>query len=471
MNNFTKKTIIFGILTVSFLGNPDFSVAFGGSGLFDGGAAFSSSFFGISGWEDFNTNISVGNISNVASTPVSNVSNVSTAPVGNVSNVASTPVSNVSNVASTPVSNVSNVSSTPVGNVSNVATTVVTKPPVKPTPEPVPPATSETPTPPVVTAPLSCSMTLSASSINENEIAVLSWTSKNVTKVVIDNSIGSVSLNGSLEVSPDSDTTYTGTFTGEGGSIKCKVTLDVEVLPPPPIPKDPACFMSINSSPINKGESAVLSWNSENVTKVVIDNSIGNVSLNGSLEVSPDSDTTYTGTFTGEGGSIVCKATLDVEVLPPPPIPKDPTCTMSVNPLSVNRGGSAVLSWDSSNVISVSFDNLSGSFGVSGSASVVPNNTTTYIGTFVGENKTISCQATLTVVVLPPPPPCTVNCGGGGEYPPNVFLSSFKGEIPNIESFIYLSQIPYTGIPEFVLLFFRTIFFGGLLTTFYKLKN
>lgn len=79
-------------------------------------------------------------------------------------------------------------------------------------------------------------------------------------------------------------------------------------------PPRPTCSMSVSPSSIIQGESSSLNWSSSHTTSVLINQGIGNVAANGTRSVSPNSTTTYTGTFTGAGGTITCSATVAVSI-------------------------------------------------------------------------------------------------------------------------------------------------------------
>ncbi len=61
------------------------------------------------------------------------------------------------------------------------------------------------------------------------------------------------------------------------------------------------------------GESATLSWNVTGATTISIDQGIGEVSLNGSKEVSPATSTVYTLTAAGAAGSVTRTVAVNVE--------------------------------------------------------------------------------------------------------------------------------------------------------------
>ncbi|MCK4541357.1 MAG: RHS repeat protein [Spirochaetales bacterium] len=142
--------------------------------------------------------------------------------------------------------------------------------------------------------------------ITIGESSTLTWNTTYANSVSIDQGIGSVDLSGSIEVSPTETTTYTLTATGPGGSVTDSAT--TTVIHPPTV--------NISASPntILLGESATLSWSSNNADFCIIEPDIGSVDVNGSTLVSPVETTTYTITATGSSGSTI--DTAEVIVLP-----------------------------------------------------------------------------------------------------------------------------------------------------------
>jgi hypothetical protein len=121
-----------------------------------------------------------------------------------------------------------------------------------------------------------CDMWVSDSHIDEGERVVLHWESSHADDVFINNGVGSVSRDGSKTVRPSRTTTYTGTFEGDGGTVKCSATVFID--------KDKdrdrdfsECEMWFTDSRIERGEKTTLKWDSENVDDVYINNGIGDV--------------------------------------------------------------------------------------------------------------------------------------------------------------------------------------------------
>lgn len=146
--------------------------------------------------------------------------------------------------------------------------------------------------PPTVT------LTANPTTIYSGASATLTWTSTNATGCFIDQGIGSAALNGSVSVSPTQTTIYTITASGPGGTITSSVTIAVAV------GNLPAATLSATPTRIDAGESATLTWTTQNAASCSIDQGIGNVALGGSRTVKPMQTTTYTLTVTGPGGTI-----------------------------------------------------------------------------------------------------------------------------------------------------------------------
>ncbi|MHB1162936.1 MAG: hypothetical protein ACYCZZ_00175 [Minisyncoccota bacterium] len=179
----------------------------------------------------------------------------------------------------------------------------------------------------------------------------------------------------------------------------------------------PSCTLTASVSSLQSGSSATLSWTTTHATSASIDNSIGAITPNvsGSSTITPSSNTTYTLTASGAGGTVHCAAS--VTVVPPPPAP---TCTLTASPTSIQTGSASTLKWTTTNASSFSINQNIGSLTpvASGSKSVSPTNTITYTGTATGTGGTVHCAATVTVTTPPPPPVWTNYCTGANDPHP-----------------------------------------------------
>lgn len=157
----------------------------------------------------------------------------------------------------------------------------------------------------------------------------------------------------------------------------------------------PTSSFSLSPTNIVLGQNITLSFSSTNGSQAIssasIDNNVGNMSYPGSgtRVVSPTGNTTFT--FTAADGRTTLTKTASVTMS---------TCSMSITPTTVSSSGAAAtLSWTSSNVSSVTFDNGIGTVALTtGSMTLHPTVSTTYKGTFVGTGGAI-CYAMATVTV------------------------------------------------------------------------
>ena len=120
---------------------------------------------------------------------------------------------------------------------------------------------------------------------------------------------------GSKDVFPTGNTTYVATVTDDAGnSDDCSVaiTLDTE----PPNPDGPRCvYLRASDESIEEGQEITLSWKTDNATSISINQGIGVVTptAEGSIEVSPDNNTTYVATVTRGSQSDDCQVTVSMD--------------------------------------------------------------------------------------------------------------------------------------------------------------
>jgi len=232
--------------------------------------------------------------------------------------------------------------------------------------------------------PVISSFSASPTSITEGNNSRLSWNINNATSAVIDNGVGGVSSSsGSTYVYPTVTTTYTLTASNSSGSITDSVTVSVSNMP--------SVSLNANPSSISEGSSSTLSWTSTNADTVSIDQGIGAVSTNGSRSISPTVTTTYTITATNGSGSANDTATVTVGNQPV-------INSFSASPTSITEGGSSTLSWNISGATSAVIDHNVGDVSASsGSRSVSPTVTTTYMLTASNSSGSITDSVTVSV--------------------------------------------------------------------------
>ncbi len=177
--------------------------------------------------------------------------------------------------------------------------------------------------------------TIVSFSANPQQIAAgaqstLVWQVLNATSVSI-TSLGTVGGSGSQNVSPAATTTYTLTASNAIGQVTATATVTVLL---------PAKILSFTATPstITAGDTVLLSWTTENATTSRIYN-IGNVVANGSVQVNPTVDTTYTLYVSGAVGQ-PSTAQVTVKVNPATPTPKPPVA--NVGPANIQTNAANV---------------------------------------------------------------------------------------------------------------------------------
>ena len=224
-------------------------------------------------------------------------------------------------------------------------------------------------------------------SIQRGQNAALSWDVTGANTVTIDQGVGSVPANGSTQVSPNGTITYTITAENSQGMVQDSLTLTVTE-PPPNIGT-----FNLSPTQIQRGQSSTLSWSVGNADTVTIDQGIGSVDANGSVQVSPDDTTTYTITAQNAIGTVQDSITLIVDQPPAPVVD-----SFTVSPSLIDPGQTAELSWSVSNAATVSIDQGIGAVDATGSLTVMPNVSTAYTLTADnGSGQNVTEVAVLTV--------------------------------------------------------------------------
>jgi len=166
-----------------------------------------------------------------------------------------------------------------------------------------------------------------------------------------------------------------------------------------------------NPPGISAGASSTLTWNVSGATAVSIDQGIGNVALTGSRIVTPEKTTTYVLTATNKAGSITATTRIVVSGTSPsttqPPSSSLPVISSFIaNPPSISAGSSTTLSWNVSNATSVTIEPGIGTVDSSGSISVSPASSTTYILMAINGSgkKVATAQVTVSSEAYTPPP-------------------------------------------------------------------
>lgn len=177
------------------------------------------------------------------------------------------------------------------------------------------------------------SFTATPSAIRRGQTTRLSWSTSNATSATINNGVGSVPVNGFIDVSPLTTTVYTLSLTGLGNTTGSGQVI-VTVYQPPSI------TFNIYRNPIAVGESTTIAWETFGDADTITWNSGGivNGNLSSSATISPTDSTTYSATVSGLGGTYTGSVRLVVN--------QRPTASL-VTPTSLVYNQQAILSYES----------------------------------------------------------------------------------------------------------------------------
>jgi len=262
-----------------------------------------------------------------------------------------------------------------------------------------------------------CTLDSNLTNLIVGQSVTLTWSTAHATSAVIDQSVGAVSLSGTRSVSPTTTKTYTLTATGEGGVATCVKTITVEPRP------EPLTCDAFTASPgtLNTAGTTTLTWSTSNATNVSINNGVGTVAGDDSKSVYVGSNTIFVLTATRGSETVSCQT--PVTIVPVVPVP---TCdAFTANPTSVTKGGTAILSWSTSNATNVSINQGVGNVNPDATANVTVNANTTYTLTATNGKATSSCQTTVTIK--------SSGGGGGGSSSPSCKLTASDTRISSGE--------------------------------------
>jgi uncharacterized repeat protein (TIGR01451 family) len=236
------------------------------------------------------------------------------------------------------------------------------------------------------------------STITVNGTATLTWQTSNASRVVINNGVGEVALDGSTNVSPLTTTTYQLTAFGtEGRSVNCEVPVTVSEDPVPVCER----FTATPNTLAAGGGQVTLNWKVLNATNVSISPTIGTVSAQDSRSINVTSSTNFVLTATdADGDTVSCPAPVTVAATPIFTCQNNVTFTAS--DYSIDRGDDTVLNWNVTDADSVSISSI-GTVVHGGSKSVEPNSDTTYVLTAKKGAQSVDCPLSI-----------NVSSGGGG---------------------------------------------------------
>jgi hypothetical protein len=166
----------------------------------------------------------------------------------------------------------------------------------------------------------------------------------------------------------------------------------------------PTLTLTANPSSVLSGQTTTLTWNTTGATTCTASGAWTGTRIANGTEVSVPltASSTYTLLCSGAGGSV--QKSVLVTLQAPPPPPPTPTLQFTVNPTSISPGGSAILTWASSNVTDCAASGAwTGAKTLNGSASTGALSTTSiYALACAGAGGSASQSVTVTVVTPVP---------------------------------------------------------------------
>src|SRR4030095_6469831 len=129
---------------------------------------------------------------------------------------------------------------------------------------------------------------------------------------------------------------------------------------------------------ITPGQEARLEWKAQNADTVRIEPDIGEVPAIGSRRVAPTKSVSYVITAKGPGGSASEKVDIVVESAPVP-VKVPPTVALLARPEKIKPGQPALIEWKAQNADEVRIEPGIGEVPATGSRTVTPSNSVSYV--------------------------------------------------------------------------------------------
>ena len=234
--------------------------------------------------------------------------------------------------------------------------------------------------------------TANSTSIKTNESVTLSWDTDNCTSVTISGVGSNLAASGTKTVYPTASTTYT--LTGNSaGSVKPTRSIDITVTNNPTYNCSIKTF-SANTTSIKEGDPVTITWDTDNCTSVDISNVGSTLGASGTKTIYPSATGAYT--LTGNSADWT-KPTRTINIT----VTSNPTYVCSIknfnaSNVSISKGDSTILTWNTTDCTSVTISNLGYNVpvnSVSGGQSVWPTTTTTYTLIAYGATGTAQTKA------------------------------------------------------------------------------
>src|SRR4030095_4142200 len=210
----------------------------------------------------------------------------------------------------------------------------------------------------------------------------IEWKAQNADEVRIEPGIGEVPATGSRTVTPSNSVSYVITAKGPRGTVSAKVDIVVE-----PVREPPTVELVAKPEKIKSGQPAQLEWKAQNANQVRIEPGIGEVPATGSRTVTPSNSVSYVITAKGPRGTVSAKVDIVVEAMREPP-----TVELVAKPEKIKSGQPAQLEWKAQNADEARIEPGIGEVPATGSRTVTPPNSVSYVITAKGPRGTVSAK-------------------------------------------------------------------------------
>ncbi len=256
----------------------------------------------------------------------------------------------------------------------------------------------------------------------------LTWGTTGATSVKLNGAL--VDADGTKTVRVNTNTTYTIRATNAAGNDDCVVSVTVA---PPVIA---ACeYLRASPTSLEEGGGTTrLSWDTTNARNVRI-SGVGAVGADGSRDVDITRTTTFVLTADNLSADEDCRVTVIVEHDQPEPI-----CVLTIDDSSIDEDESTTLRWETRYVDRFEINEGIGSVTPvrAGSERVSPNDDTEYVGRGTGRYGSVVCDVDVNVR------PDRDTPSHHHDDDPDITIESDIDKQPL--SYVYLSQVPYTGL-------------------------
>jgi len=234
----------------------------------------------------------------------------------------------------------------------------------------------------------SLNLAASNTSVRAGETVELTWNASDADSCVAEGGwVGTKALASNETVGPLSENTrFTLTCSSDVGDAVRSVVVTVSSAAP-------SVSLSATPASIIAGGNTTLNWSSVNADTCTAGGDwSGDKGANGSQNVTPNSDSTYTLTCSGSGGS--ASTSLEVTVT----TASSPIISLSAEPNNIVAGTSTTLNWSGANVDScVASGAWNGFKATSGSLAVNPGSDSTYVINCTGDAGSASSSLEITV--------------------------------------------------------------------------